>query len=71
MNEKTIRILYGTALLLFLLGAVDVSLYILQQHENFEDGLSDELALAGLGVWWVIAGGLAGFTHTRSKKAAG
>jgi len=71
VSDKTIRILYGLALLLFIGGALDVSMYILQHHENFQDGLSDELALTGLGVWWVIALGIAGFTYTKSKKAAG
>ena len=71
MSDKTIRILYGLALLLFIGGAADVSMYIVQHHENFQDGLSDELALTGLGVWLVIALGLAGFTYTRSKKAGG
>ncbi len=71
MSDKTIRILYGLALLLFIGGALDVSMYILQHHENFQDGLSDELALTGLGVWWVVAAGLAGLTYTRSKKSAG
>jgi hypothetical protein len=71
VSDKTIRILYGLALLLFIGGALDVSMYILQHHENFQDGLSDELALTGLGVWWVIAAGLAGLTYTRGKKAAG
>jgi len=69
VSDKTIRILYGLALLLFIGGALDVSMYILQHHENFQDGLSDELALTGLGVWWVVAAGLAGLTYTRSKKA--
>ncbi len=71
VSDKTIRILYGLALLLFIGGVLDVSMYIVQHHENFQDGLSDELALTGLGVWWVIALGLAGFTYTRSKKSAG
>jgi hypothetical protein len=71
VSDKTIRILYGLALLLFIGGALDVSMYILQHHENFQDGLSDELALTGLGVWWVVAAGLAGLTYTRSKKSAG
>ncbi len=71
MSDKTIRLLYGLALLLFIGGALDVSMYILQHHENFQDGLSDELALTGLGVWWVVAAGLAGLTYTRSKKSAG
>ena len=71
MSDKTIRILYGLALLLFIGGVLDVSMYILQHHENFQDGLSDELALTGLGVWWVVAAGLAGLTYTKSKKSAG
>jgi len=71
LSDKTIRILYGLALLLFIGGVLDVSMYILQHHENFQDGLSDELALTGLGVWWVVAAGLAGLTYTKSKKSAG
>ncbi len=69
MSDKTIRILYGLALLLFIGGAADVSMYIVQHHENFQDGLSDELALTGLGVWWVIAGSIAAFAFMRSKKS--
>jgi hypothetical protein len=71
MSDKTIRMLYGVALLLFIGGAADVSMFIVQRHDDFLKGLSDELALTGLGVWWVIALGLAGFTYMRSKKAAG
>ncbi len=71
MSDMMRRICYGVALLLFLVGALDVSVYILQHHDNFQDGLSDELALTGLSVWWVVAGGIAGITYTRSKKAAG
>jgi hypothetical protein len=71
MSDKTIRMLYGVALLLFLGGAADVSMYIMQRYDDFQKGLADELALTGLGVWWVIALGLAGFTYTKSKKAAG
>jgi len=71
MSDKAIRMLYGLALLLFIGGVLDVSMYILQHHENFQDGLSDELAMTGLGAWWVVALGIAGFTYTRSKKAAG
>ena len=54
MSDKTIRLLYGLALLLFIGGALDVSMFIMQRHENFQEGLSDELALTGLGVWWEI-----------------
>ena len=71
MSDKTIRLLDGLALLLFIGGAADVSMFIMQRYDDFQKGLSDELALTGLGVWWVIALGIAGFTYTRSKKAAG
>ena len=71
MSDKMIRLMYGLALLLFIGGAADVSMFIMQRHDDFLKGLSDELALTGLGVWWVIALGIAGFTYTRSKKAAG
>ena len=71
MSAKTIRILYGLALLLFIGGAADVSMFIMQRYDDFQKGLSDELALTGLGAWWVIALGLAGFAHMRSKKAGG
>jgi hypothetical protein len=43
----------------------------LTPQSSHQKGLSDELALTGLGVWWVIALGLAGFAYMRSKKAAG
>ena len=69
MSDKVIRMLYGLALLLFLGGAADVSMFIMQRYDDFEKGLSDELALTGLGVWWLIALGLAGFAYMRSKKA--
>ena len=69
MGDKTIRMMYGLALLLFLGGAVDVSMFIMQRYADFQKGLSDELAMIGLGVWWVIAAGLAGFAYTRGKKA--
>ena len=69
MSDKVIRMLYGLALLLFLGGATDVSMFIMQRYDDFEKGLSDELAMTGLGVWWVIALGLAGFAYMRSKKA--
>lgn len=69
MSAQTIRTLYGLALLVFIAGAGDFSLYIMQRYENFQEGLSDLVALTGLGVWWVLALGLAGFTYTRSKKA--
>jgi len=68
MSDKMIRMMYGLALLLFLGGAADVSMFIMQRYDDFQKGLSDELALTGLGVWWVIALGLAGFTYMRSKK---
>ena len=68
MSEKTTRLLYVLALLLFVGGAADVSMYIMQRYDDFQKGLADELALTGLGVWWVIALGLAGFTYMRSKK---
>ena len=55
MSDKTIRMLYGVALLLFIGGAADVSMFIMQRHDDFQKGLSDELALTGLGVWWVPA----------------
>ena len=71
MSDKTIRMLYGVALLLFIGGAADVSMFIMQRYDDFQKGLSDELALTGLGVWWVIALGIAGFTYTKSKKSAG
>ena len=71
MSDKTIRMLYGVALLLFIGGAADVSMFIMQRYDDFLKGLSDELALTGLGVWWMLALGLAGFTYIRSKKAAG
>ena len=70
MSAKMIRMMYGLALLLFIGGAADVSMFIMQRYDDFQKGLSDELALTGLGVWWVIAAGLAGFAYTRSKKAA-
>jgi hypothetical protein len=70
MSDKMIRMMYGLALLLFLGGAADVSMFIMQRYDDFQKGLSDELALTGLGVWWVIALGLAGLTYTRSKKTA-
>ena len=69
MSDKVIRMLYGLALLLFIGGTADVSMFIMQRYDDFEKGLSDELALAGLGVWWLIALGLAGFAYTRGKKA--
>ena len=69
MSDKTVRMLYAVALLLFIGGAADVSMFIMQRYDDFQKGLSDELALTGLGVWWVIALGLAGFAYTRSKKA--
>jgi hypothetical protein len=68
MSDKTIRVLYALALLLFIGGAVDVSMFIMQRYDDFQKGLSDELALTGLGVWWLVALGIAGFTYTRSKK---
>ena len=68
MSEKMIRLLYGLALLLFIGGAADVSMFIMQRYDDFQKGLSDELALAGLGVWWLVAAGAAGFTYMRSKK---
>ncbi|MDO8546573.1 MAG: hypothetical protein Q7R68_04350 [Nitrospirales bacterium] len=71
MSDKTIRLMYGLALLLFIGGAADVSMFIMQRYDDFQKGLSDELALTGLGVWWVIALGIASFTYTKSKKAAG
>ena len=71
MSDKTIRLLYSLALLLFIGGAADVSMFIMQRYDDFQKGLSDELALAGLSVWWVIALGLAGLTYTKSKKSAG
>lgn len=71
MSDKTIRMLYGVALLLFIGGAADVSMFIMQRYDDFQKGLSDELALTGLGVWWVIALGLAGFAYTKGKKAMG
>lgn len=70
MSDKMIRLLYVLALLLFLGGAADVSLFIMQRYDDFQKGLSDELALTGLGVWWLVALGLAGFAYTRGKKAA-
>ena len=70
MSDKMIRMLYGLALLLFIGGAADVSMFIMQRHDDFQKGLSDELALTGLGVWWLIAAGIAGFAYARSKKAA-
>ena len=69
MSDKAIRMLYGLALLLFIGGAADVSMFIMQRYDDFQKGLSDELALTGLGVWWVLALGLAGFAYMRSKKA--
>lgn len=71
MSDKMIRMMYGLALLLFIGGAADVSMFIMQRYDDFQKGLSDELVLTGLGVWWVVALGLAGFTYTKSKKAAG
>jgi hypothetical protein len=71
MSDKTIRMMYGLALLLFIGGAADVSMFIMQRYDDFRKGLSDELALTGLGVWWVIALGIAGLTYTKSKKSAG
>lgn len=71
MSDKTIRLLYSLALLLFIGGAADVSMFIMQRYDDFQKGLSDELALTGLSVWWVIALGLAGLTYTKSKKSAG
>ncbi len=62
MSDKTIRLMYGLALLLFIGGAADVSMFIMQRYGDFQKGLSDELALTGLGVWWLVALGLAGFT---------
>jgi hypothetical protein len=70
MSDKMIRMMYGLALLLFIGGAADVSMFIMQRYDDFQKGLSDQLALTGLAVWWVIALGLAGFTYTKSKKAA-
>ncbi len=69
MSDKMIRMMYGLALLLFIGGAADVSMFIMQRYDDFQKGLSDELALTGLGVWWLIAAGVAGFAYTRSKKA--
>jgi hypothetical protein len=69
MSAQTIRTLYGLALLVFIAGAGDFSMYVTQRYENFQQGLSDQLALTGLGVWWVLALGLAGFTYKKSKKA--
>lgn len=69
MSAQTIRTLYGLALLVIIAGAGDFSLYITQRYENFQEGLSDQVALTGLGVWWVVALGLAGFTYKKSKEA--
>jgi len=69
MSAQTIRTLYGLALLVFIAGAGDFSLFITQRYENFQEGLSDQVALTGLGVWWVLALGLAGFTYKKSKQA--
>ena len=69
MSAKTVRMLYVLALFLFLGGAADVSMFIMQRYDDFQKGLSDELAMTGLGVWWVLAAGLAGFAYTRGKKA--
>ena len=49
MSDKTIRMLYGLALLLFLGGAADVSMFIMQRYDDFQKGLSDELAMTGVG----------------------
>ena len=68
MSDKTIRLLYSLALILFIGGALDVSMFIMQRYDDFQKGLSDELATTGLAVWWVIAGGIAGLTYTKSKK---
>lgn len=69
MSDKMIRMMYGLALLLFLGGAADVSMFIMQRYDDFQKGLSDELALTGLGVWWAVALGVAGFAYTRGKRA--
>ena len=45
MSDKMIRMMYGLALLLFLGGAADVSMFIMQRYDDFQKGLSDELAL--------------------------
>ncbi len=67
MNTK---LMYGLAALLFILGAGDFSMYIMQRYDDFEKGMWDQFAQTGLAIWWTVALGLAAFTYMRSKKAA-
>ena len=68
MSAKTTRLLYVLALLVFLLGAGDFFMYITQRYKSFEEGLWDQFAQTGLGIWWAVALGIAAFTYLRSKK---
>jgi hypothetical protein len=70
MSDKASRILYILALVIFLAGAGDFSMYIMQRYDHFQDGLWDQFAQTGLGIWWSVALGLAVLAFVRSKKSS-
>jgi hypothetical protein len=55
------RFYYFLAVLVFVIGSLDFTAFIMQKYETFSQGLSDSFALTELGLWWLfsllIAGG--------------
>ncbi len=46
------RFYYFLAVLVFVIGSLDFTAFIMQKYETFSQGLSDSFALTGLGLWW-------------------
>jgi len=63
------RFYYFLAVLVFVIGSLDFTAFIMQKYETFRQGLSDSFALTGLGLWWLFSLLIAAVPTLRRRKA--
>jgi hypothetical protein len=63
------RFYYFLAVLVFAIGSLDFTAFIMQKYETFSQGLSDSFALTELGLWWLFSLLIAGVAMLRKRKA--
>ena len=69
MSVKGGRFYYFLAVLVFVIGSLDFTAFIMQKYETFSQGLSDSFALTGLGLWWLFSLLIAAVPTLRKRKA--
>ena len=66
---KGVWFYYFLAALVFVLGGLDFTAFVMQKYQNFSQGLTDSFALTGLGLWWLLAVLIAVLPTIRKRKA--